>query len=123
MRIAASLLAAATALSLAGLAGSSTSARLRVQPPVVQRGSSIKLIGTGFRPNLKVTLDVRRPLAAKRARFGSVTVGRKGGFVLTKTISRSTGAGKWVVRACQRGCRITATARFYVSKVKPVEQP
>ena len=124
MRIAASLLAASTALSLAGLAGgSSASARLRIQPPVVVRGSSIKLTGTGFRPNLTVTLDIRRPLATKRARFGSVIAGRKGGFVLTKKISRSTGAGKWVVRACQRGCRIKVTARFYVSKVKPLEQP
>jgi hypothetical protein len=121
MRIAAPLLAAATALSLAGPAGgSSTSARLRIQPPVVVRGNSIKLTGTGFRPNLKVTLDVRRPLSTKRARFGSVTAGGKGGFVLTKRISRSTVAGKWVVRACQRGCRIKTTARFYVSKIKPV---
>jgi hypothetical protein len=121
MRIAAPFLAAATALSLAGLAGgSSVSARLRIQPPSVVRGSSIKLIGSGFRPSLKVTLDVRRPLATKRARFGSVIAGRKGAFVLTKKISRSTGAGKWVVRACQRVCRIRTTARFYVSKIKPV---
>jgi hypothetical protein len=124
MRIAAPLLAAAIALSLAGLAGeSSTSARLRVTPPSVVRGNAIKLTGTGFTPNAKVTLDIRRALATKRARFGTVTAGRRGGFVLTKTISRSTGAGKWVVRACQRGCRIKATASFYVSKIKPVEQP
>jgi hypothetical protein len=121
MRIAAPLLAAATALSLAGLAGgASTTARLRITPQAVVRGNTITLTGTGFRPSLKVTLDIRRSLATKRARFGSVTAGRKGGFVLTKKISRSTGAGKWIVRACQRGCRTRATARFYVSKVKPV---
>jgi hypothetical protein len=86
----------------------------------VVRGETIKLIGTGFKPGLKVTLDIRRPFADKRARFGSVTAGSTGRWVLTRKISRSTGAGKWVVRACQRGCRIRATARFYVSKVKPV---
>jgi hypothetical protein len=121
MRIAALLLAAATALSLAGLAGgASTTARIRITPQAVVRGNTIKLTGTGFRPSLKVTLDIRRSLATRRARFGSVTAGRNGGFVLTKKISRSTGAGKWIVRACQRGCRVKATARFYVSKVKPV---
>jgi hypothetical protein len=121
VRIAATLVAAATALTLAGLAGgASSSARLRVTPPSVVRGESIKLTGTGFKPSLKVTLDIRRPFADKRARFGSVTAGSTGRWVLTKKISRSTGAGKWVVRACQRGCRIRATARFYVSKIKPV---
>jgi hypothetical protein len=121
MRIAAPLLAAATALSLVGLAGgASTSARLRVTPPSVVRGESIKLTGTGFRPGLKVTLDVRQALASKRARFGSVTAGSTGRWVLTKKISRSTIAGKWIVRACQRGCRVKASARFYVSKIKPV---
>lgn len=121
MRIAASVLAAATALSLAGLAGgASTTARLRIRPPVVVRGEAIKLTGSGFTPNVKVTFDIRRPLATKRARLGSVTAGRKGGFVFTRKIARSTGAGKWIVRACQRECRIRASARFYVSKVKPV---
>jgi hypothetical protein len=86
----------------------------------VVRGESIKLTGTGFKPGLRVTLDIRRPFADKRARLGSVTAGSTGRWVLTKRISRSTEAGKWVVRACQRGCRIRATAQFFVSKIKPV---
>jgi hypothetical protein len=115
------LVAAATALPLAGLAGgASTAARLRVTPPSVVRGETIKLTGTGFKPRLKVTLDIRRPFADKGARFGSVTAASTGRWVLRKKISRSTPAGKWIVRACQRGCRTRATARFYVSKVKPV---
>ena len=121
MRIAAALLAAATALTLAGLAGgASTTARLRVTPPSVVRGEVLKVTGSGFRPGLKVTLDVRRSLSNTRARLGSVTAGRKGGFVYRKRISRSTVAGKWILRACQRSCRIKATATFYVSKIKPV---
>lgn len=121
MRIAATVLAGATALSLAGLAeGASSVARIRIQPPVVVRGEAIKITGTGFKPSLRVTLDVRRPFADKRARLGSVTAGRKGRFAFTKRISRSTDAGKWVVRACQRQCRIKATARFWVAKIKPV---
>jgi len=121
MRIAAPLVAAATALSLAGLAGgASTSARLRITPPSVTRGEAIKLVGSGFKANVKVTFVIHRALSTKSAPFGSVTAGRKGGFVISKKISRSTGAGKWIVRACQRGCRVKATARFYVSKIKPV---
>jgi hypothetical protein len=120
VRTAATLVAAATALSLAALAGGASTAALRIQPPVVVRGDPIKVTGTGFKPGLKVTLTIRRPYADRTARLGSITAGRKGGFVFTKKISRSTTAGTWVVRACQRGCRIKATARFRVAKIKPV---
>ena len=43
-----------------------------------------------------------------------------GAFRFTETISRSTIAGKYVVRGCQRSCATKATATFRVAKIKPV---
>lgn len=120
-RISALALAAVTALSLAGLAGSTASkATLRIKPPMVARGNPITITGTGFKPSLKVTLHIGRPNTDNTSRLGSVQASKTGGFRFVKTISRSTAAGAWVVLACQRNCRVKATAKFYVAKVKPV---
>jgi hypothetical protein len=35
-------------------------------------------------------------------------------------ISRSAFAGQYVVRACQRTCRVKATASYRIVKVKPL---
>ena len=121
VRVMVSLLAAAAALMLAGLApGAATKARLVIQPPVAVRGNPVTITGRGFKASTPVTIRIGRPNALRTARLGTVTAGRSGGFALTKTISRSTGAGKWVVRACQQSCRIRATAVLYVAKIKPV---
>lgn len=115
------LLAGATALVLAGLAGSTTSgARLRAQPPMVPVGNPLTVSGSGFAPRVRVTLFIGRPNSSKTARLGTIRANRKGGFKFVKTISRSTGAGLWVVRACQRSCRTKASARFRVAKIKPL---
>ncbi len=115
------LLAAAAALSLAGLAGGTASvAKLKAQPPLVLRGGTITIIGTGFRPGVKATLRIGRPRSLNTARLGSVKAKANGRFTFSKTISRSTGAGSWVVLACQASCHTKATALFRVAKVKPV---
>lgn len=120
-RLCALLLAAVSALTLVGLAGGTASvARLKVSPPMVIPGGTITIAGTGFRPSLKVTLRIGRPDAAKRSLIGSVKAKANGRFTFAKTISRSTEAGSWVVRACQANCGIKATALFRVAKVKPV---
>ncbi|MDQ2909608.1 MAG: hypothetical protein M3R39_01080 [Actinomycetota bacterium] len=120
-RIFALLLVTATGLTLAGLAGgASPAAKLRVQPPVVAGGNPITVTGTGFKPGLKVTLHIGRANTDNTSRLGSVKASRKGGFRFVKTIARSTGAGTWVVLACQANCRTKATAQFRVAKVKPV---
>src|SRR5215210_6736391 len=121
VRVAGSLVAVTAALVLAGLAaGSATKAQLVLQPPVVLRGNPVTITGHGFKPNLDVTIRIGRPNAAVTSRLGTVKAGRSGGFALTKKISRSTGAGKWIVRACQQACRVKATAVLHVAKIKPV---
>lgn len=115
------LLAVASALSLAGLAGGTASvARLKVTPPLVIRGGTITITGTGFRPSVKVTLHIGRPNSGNTSRIGSVTAKASGRFTFYKAISRKTAAGSWVVLACQANCRTKATAVFRVSKVRPV---
>lgn len=95
-------------------------ARLTVNPPAAIRGSPIVISGQGFRAHLKVTVSLREATGKTWARFGVPRAGRAGAFSLAKTISRSTAAGPWIARACQLSCRIKATKRFYVIKIKPV---
>jgi hypothetical protein len=115
------LLATAAALSLAGLAGSKASvAKLKVQPVFVVRGGTLTITGTGFRPRMQVTLRIGRPQSANASRIGSIKAKASGRFAFSKTISRSTDAGAWTVRACQANCRTKATALFRVAKIKPV---
>ena len=115
------LLAVVTGLSLAGLAGGTSSvAKLKIAPAIVPRGGVITVTGTGFRPYLRVTLRIGRPNASTTAKLGTVKATAKGAFRFRKTIARSTGAGLWVVRACQSSCRTKATAQFRVAKVKPL---
>jgi len=121
VRVVASLVAATAALVLAGLApGAATKAQLELQPPVVLRGNPVAVTGHGFKPNLEVTVRIGRPNASVTSRLGTVNAGRRGEFDLTKKISRSTGVGKWIVRACQQACRVRATAVLHVAKIKPV---
>jgi hypothetical protein len=115
------LLAAAAALSLAGLAGATaTVAKLKAQPPLVIRGGTITITGTGFRPGVKATLRIGRPRSSTTARLGSVKAKANGRFTFSKTLSRTTGAGSWVVRACQANCLTKASALFRVAKIKSV---
>jgi hypothetical protein len=115
------LLAGVVAASLAGLAGGTTSAaKLKVRPVFIVRGGTLTISGTGFRPSMKVTLRIGRPDSANLSRVGSVKAKASGRFAFSKTISRSTEAGLWIVRACQANCRTKATALFRVAKIKPV---
>jgi hypothetical protein len=117
MRIAAALVAATTGLTLAGLAGgAATAAKLTVAPALVRRGGQITIVGTGLAPSLKVTLYMGRPRTDNIAAIGARYASRTGGIRLVKPIPRSTGVGKWAILACQRNCRIKATAFF---RVKP----
>jgi hypothetical protein len=115
------LLVAAGALALTGLAGSVTSAaKLRVTPPTVLRGGTITITGSHFRPRVRVTIDIGSPNSDNTSRLGTVKAKANGSFRFASTISKSTRPGKYVVLACQATCRVKATARLAVTKVKPV---
>lgn len=121
MRRSALLLAAVTGLSLAGVAGSTTAvAKLRLNPTLVGRGATLTVKGSGFTPRVKVTLDVGRPNSKPTTHWTTLKANAAGGFRYTKVISRSAFAGEYVVRACQRACRVRATASYRIVKVKPL---
>jgi hypothetical protein len=121
MRRSALLLAALVGLSLTGVAGSTTAvAKLRLSPTLVQRGATLTVRGSGFVPKVKVTIDVGRPNSAPTAHWTTLKANAAGGFRYAKVISRSTFAGEYVVRACQRACRVKATGSFRIVKVKPL---
>jgi hypothetical protein len=121
MRRSALLLAALMGFSLAAVAGGTTTvARLRVSPAMVERGATLTVKGSGFMPRVKVTIDVGRPNRAPTAHWTTVKTNSAGGFRYLKVISRSAYAGEYVVRACQRACRVKATASYRIAKIKPL---
>jgi hypothetical protein len=121
MRRSVLLLAALTGLSLAGVAGSTTAvAKLRLTPTIVQRGATLTVKGSGFVPNVRLTLDVGRPNSRPTAHWTTMKTNAAGGFRYAKMIPRSAFAGEYVVRACQRACRVKATASYRIIKVKPL---
>jgi hypothetical protein len=121
MRRSALLLAALTGLSLAGFAGGTTAvAKLRVTPTMLQRGDMLIVKGTGFAPRVRVRIDVDRPSGQPNVHWATVKANAAGGFRYAKVISRSAYPGRYVVLACQRTCRIKATATFRIVKVQPV---
>jgi hypothetical protein len=121
MRRSALLLAALTGLSLAGAAGSTTGvARLSVDPPLVGHGATLTVKGAKFAPKVKVTITVRRPNNEPKVRWTTLKANSAGGFRYAKVIARTASVGKYVVVACQRACRIRATATFRIAKVQPV---
>jgi hypothetical protein len=120
-RVSALLLAASGALAATSLAGGTTAApTMRVQPQFLRPGNEITATGTHFRPSLLVTFSIRPGSGGKFSRLGRARATAAGTFRFSKTISRSTIAGKYVVRACQRSCATKATATFRVAKIKPV---
>ena len=58
--------------------------------------------------------------SAPTAHWTTLKANAAGGFRYAKVISRSAFAGEYVVRACQRTCRVKATASYRIVKVKPV---
>lgn len=120
-RVSALLLAASAALVATGPAGGAAAApTMRVQPQFVRPGNEITATGSHFRPTLRVTFSIRSATGGKFSGLGRVRATAQGAFRFSKTLSRSTTPGKYVVRACQRSCATKATATFYVAKIKPV---
>ena len=102
--------AGATA-SRASLGYAAAKPGLRVQPGTVVAGGRLTLIGSGFKHNEVVRFYVGPPRAGADY-WGSTRTGGKGGFRKAFRINPRVGTGRWVVVACQRGCRIKASASF-----------
>ncbi len=83
--------------------------RLRIQPGTVPRGGRLTLIGSNFRRNETVRLYIGPP-QSEASYFGSARTGPKGGFRKDFRVHPSATPGRYVVIACQRNCRIKASA-------------
>lgn len=85
--------------------------RLTLRPKVVVPGGRLTLTGSGFRPNERVWLGVGPP-QSEALFWGSSRTNRAGFFRKTLTVNPRVTAGRWITVACQRGCRIRASASF-----------
>ena len=121
MRRACTLFLALLAFWLAGLAGASTAAgpSVSVKPRLVRLGGTIKIIGTHFRTGLRIGLYIGRPHSDNTTKIGALNAGPRGGFTVRHRLSRLTTTGRYVLLACQRQCRVKATAPFTVTKKPP----
>ena len=119
-RLCGSLLVVIAAISAATAAARTPTPRLTITPTVVLRGNPVAVVGSHFRPRLRVALTVRPAKSSKATRFASVAAGASGAFRVSRTIGTSTRPGRYVIVACQRACTTKASGRFSVPKVVPV---
>ena len=117
-RIAARL-AAVVAATTTGVAATAVRPTLTLKPKFVTRQGTIRITGTHFRPRLRVTLYLRQPPRLQKTRIATTRAGRRGGFTFRYRLPQSLTSGRHVVVACQRSCRVKATALFTVAKLKP----
>lgn len=103
----------ASALAAAGLAAALSSPAIRLVPPSAHPGGSVAIVGTGWTPGLVVTLHAGPP-NSEADRFASVRADARGGFRKTTRLHSSAMPGKYVFIACQRQCRVRATATLTV---------
>jgi hypothetical protein len=80
---------------------------LRARPSAVKRGQAITFSGTGFRPQLPVTLLIGPP-RAHADRFANVRTNSAGAFNRRYRFSSRWVRGPYVVLACQLQCRVKA---------------
>jgi hypothetical protein len=86
-------------------------ARLHARPATARTGARLRFSGTGFAPGKPVTLIFGRG-GKHLKRLGSAHPGTTGGFSVRLHVRGRS--GRYVVRACQLGCRIKATTRLRV---------
>ena len=85
--------------------------RLRATPRTIPPGGHITLTGSGFHSSASVWIGVGPP-QSEATRIGSARTDATGAFRKTFTISRQP--GRYVAIACQRQCRVKASATFRV---------
>ncbi len=89
--------------------------RRRAEPTTVVAGRQLTLIGSNFKRSEIVRFYVGPPRAGAQY-WGSTRAGVRGGFRKVFRVNPSVGPGTWVVVACQRGCRIKASASFHTRR-------
>ena len=114
------VLAAALVGPVAASSSSSAPARtaavhVRIEPTIVRAGSVITAIGRGWPRDAGVELLIGPPYSeAYHVNWARTT--HAGTFRKRIRISSRTKAGRWVLLACRRSCRVKASASFRVTR-------
>lgn len=96
---------------------------VRVTPRTVDPGETLRVTGKGWPKRSKVALFIGVENGdADRVR--TVRTSRRGGFRTRLRISREAEPGRYVILACQRGCRTKALRAFGVAgEPRPEPEP
>jgi hypothetical protein len=88
--------------------------RLEVKPKAIVVGDELTFVGDGFRPDRRVRLLVGPPFS-EGVTVGFTRTGSRGRFVqAVRLTDRRRAVGRWIALACQRDCRVKATAAFRI---------
>ena len=88
---------------------------VRVDPASVPAGSVITAIGRGWPRDAGVELLIGPP-ASEAYHVNWARTTHAGTFRKRIRISSRTAAGRWVLLACRRSCRVKASASFRVTR-------
>lgn len=89
--------------------------QVRIEPTTVRAGGVITAIGRGWPRDAGVELLIGPPYSeAYHVNWARTT--RAGTFRKRIRISSRTAAGRWVLLACRRSCRVKASASFRVTR-------
>lgn len=101
--------------ALAPLGGAAASAkpRLTVRPATVQAGNVVAFSGSGFLANRRVQILVGPP-RSEASPIGSAGSNSSGRFRVKIRMSTRARPGRYVALACQRTCRIKASASLRI---------
>lgn len=114
-RIPAVGLALGLLVAFAPLGGAVASARpqLTVRPATVEAGDDVSFSGSGFLANRQVQILIGPP-RSEASPVGSARAGRRGHFRVQIRLSTRARPGRYVALACQRSCRIKASANLRI---------
>jgi len=93
--------------------------KLSVTPSRVVAGEATKAVGTGWPKHQTVTFRIGRPQTDVLETIGRVRTDRRGRFSKRLRIPADLAAGRWVVLACRKACRLKRTRTITVLAPSP----
>ncbi len=104
---------ALTLLLVASSVRAASRPTLHVRPSVASAGGRVLVAGTGFRANRSVYLYVGQPRSEVDL-IKTLRASAHGGFRTRVPIGRWVAPGRYVLMACQLGCRVKVSVNFRI---------